>query len=67
MPAAGGFESKVGEILTGAGGIERGFRNIARGVDVNADADAHDALNGGAGLLGDLRQNLFEDFTALGR
>jgi len=34
---------------------------------VNADADAHDALNAGAGLLGDLGQNLFEDFTAFGR
>jgi hypothetical protein len=67
LPAAGGLESQVGEILTGAGGIEQSFRNIARGVDVNADADAHDALNGGASLLGDLGQNLFEDFTALGR
>jgi len=66
LPAAGGFESKVGKILTGAGGTERGFGNIAGGVDVNADADAHDALNGGAGLLGDFGQNLFEDFTALG-
>ncbi len=67
LPAAGGFESKVGKILTGATRIERGFSNIACGVDVHADADAHDALNGGASLLGDLGQNLFEDFTARGR
>ena len=67
MPAAGGFESKVGEILTGATRIERGFRNVARGVDVNADADPNDALNGGAGFLGCLGQDLFEDFTARGR
>ena len=66
MPAAGGFESKVGKILTGAGRIERSLGDVARGIDVNPDADANDSLNGGEGFFGDVGQNLLEDLTARG-
>src|SRR5256885_929936 len=67
LPAARGFQSKVGEILTGAGRIERSLGDVARWIDVNPDADANDTPNGGARLLGDVRQSLVENFTARGR
>ncbi len=58
------MQGEVGEILAGAGRIERGIGDVAGGIDVNADGDADHAMNGGEGFLGDVGQNLVEDFTA---
>ena len=67
MPAAGGFEGEIGKILTRAGRIERGVGDVAGGIDVNADGDANDSVDGVQGFLGGVGQNLVEDFTARGR
>ena len=58
FPAAGGLESEIGEILARAGRIEFGLGNISRGLNVDADADAHFALNGTASSVGDVGQYL---------
>ncbi len=55
--------SKIGEILTRAGRIERGLGDVARGIDMNAHADADDTLNRCEGFRGDIGQSLLEDFT----
>ena len=67
LPPAGGLQGEVGEILAWAGRIERGIGNVAGGIDVNADGDANDSVDGAEGFLGGVGQNLVEDFTARGR
>ena len=52
MPAAGGFEGEIGKILTRAGRIECGIGDVAGGIDVDADSDANDSVNGVEGFLG---------------
>src|SRR6266571_3185593 len=67
LPAAGGVQCEVGEIRARAGRIRFRLRNAARGIDVNADGDTHGSVNGVPRFLGNVRQNLVEDFTARGR
>lgn len=67
LPTAGGLQGEIGEILAWAGRIERGIGDVAGGIDVNADGDANDSMNGGEGFRRGVGQNLVEDFTALGR
>ena len=67
FPAAGGLESEIGEILAWAGGIQVGLGDISAGLDVDADADAHFAMNGAASFVGDIGQDLFQDFSVRGR
>src|SRR5260370_24473462 len=67
LPAARCLQGEIGKVSAGAGSIERSFRDVSRGIHVNANRDAHGALNGGTSSLGDFRQNLFEDLTASGR
>ena len=67
LPATSGLHREIGEILTGAGRIERSFGDVSRGIDLNPDADANDTLNGSEGFLGNVGQNLLEDFTAYRR
>ena len=66
LPAACGFQGKISEILTGAGRIECCLGDISSGIDLHADADADNPLNGGEGFFGDVRQNLIENFAARG-
>ena len=67
LPLAGGFQGEIGKILTRTGRIERGFGDVAGGIDVDADSDANDSADGVEGFLGGVGQNLVEDFTASGR
>ena len=67
FPAAGSLESEIGEILARAGGIQVGLGDISARLDVDADADAHFAMNGAASFVGDIGQDLFQDFTVRGR
>lgn len=67
LPAARGLLCEIGEVFAGAWRIERCAGDVPRGIDLNAHTDADHTLNGGAGLLGDIGQNLVEDFTARGR
>lgn len=66
LPAARGFHGEIGEIGTGACGIQGGFGDVAGGIDLYADADANDAMNGGEGSRRGVGQNLVEDFAARG-
>lgn len=66
MPPASPIQGKIGEVLAWAPRIECGFGDIACGIDLDANADADGPLNGGAGFLGDVGQDLLEDFTARG-
>src|SRR5260370_42320837 len=67
LPAARCLQGEIGKVSAGAGSIERSFRDVSRGIYVNANRDAHGALNGGASSVGDFGQNLFENFTTPGR
>jgi hypothetical protein len=66
FPTAGGLDGEVSEIFAGARSIELGGGDVARGLDVNADGDADFALDSGAGFVGDVGQNLIEDFPMSG-
>ena len=67
FPAAGGLDSEIGEIFARAGRIEFGLGDISSGLDVDADGDAHFAMNGAASFVGDVGQDLFQDFSVRGR
>ena len=67
FPAAGRLQSEIGEIFARAGGIEFGLGDVSAGLDVGADRDAHFALNSAASSIGDVGQNLVEDFPVRGR
>lgn len=67
FPATGGLESQIGEILARPGGIEFGLGDISRRLDVDADRHADFAVNGAASFVGDVGQDLFQDFTVRGR
>ncbi len=67
LPAASGLQREIGEVLTGAGRIEGSFGDVSRGIDLNPDADTDDTLNSRERFLGNVGQNLLEDFTPCGR
>ena len=67
FPAAGSFQSEIGEIPARAGGIEFGLGDVSSGLDVDADGNANFALDGAASFFRDVGQDLVQDFSVRGR
>jgi len=66
FPAAEGFLRSVRKILAGSRILEFGRGNVACGIDVGAESHADFAGNRGQRFVGDVGQNLIEDFAFSG-
>src|SRR5580704_6318660 len=63
FPELGGFQGAVGEILAGAGSVERRFGYVTRFVDVDFDGEANLAVDCVSGFLRGVGQDLLNDFA----